>query len=196
MGEAEEITGLEQGSEEWLRWRDQGVGSSDATALMGYFGGVKKKDKERAAGGLKPNARMARGTALEPFARVLFIELSGIWIRPACFQHSKYPFMRASLDGISEDRKIVVEIKSPSWKVHEEALGGSVVNYYRPQCQHQLFVTGLRSMIFFSYFPDAEAEHDRYAFVRVNRDEAMQAELLARAERWMEERNKSSGGAA
>jgi len=51
-------------------------------------------------------------------------------------------------------------------------------------------------MIFFSYFPDAEAEHDRYAFVRVNRDEAMQAELLARAERWMEERNKSSGGAA
>ena len=195
MSDSEEVLGLEQGSEEWLRWRDQGVGSSDATALMGYFGGIKKKDKERAAGGLKPNARMARGTALEPCARVLFIELTGVWVRPGCFQHSKYSFMRASLDGISEDRRVMVEIKSPSWKVHEEALNGSVVSYYRPQCQHQLFVTGLQSMIFFTYFPDHEREDMRYAFVRVNRDEVMQAELLARAERWMQER-KSPDGAA
>lgn len=195
MSDSEEVLGLEQGSEEWLRWRDQGVGSSDATALMGYFGGIKKKDKERAAGGLKPNARMARGTALEPFARVLFIELTGVWVRPGCFQHSKYSFMRASLDGISEDRRVMVEIKSPSWKVHEEALNGSVVSYYRPQCQHQLFVTGLQSMIFFTYFPDHEREDMRYAFVRVDRDAAMQAELLARAERWMQER-KSPDGAA
>lgn len=185
---ADEIVGLEQGSQEWLSWREGGVGSSDASALMGHFGGMARKDKEK---NRAPNARMQRGTALEPFARVLFIELTGQYIRPACMQHRVYPFMRASLDGISDDRKLVVEIKSPSLKVHTLAQRGEVVDYYRPQCQHQLFVTGLESMIFFSYYPDAERPDDRYAFVRVDRDRAMQDEILRRAEQYAKEKKLS-----
>lgn len=179
----DEVVGLEQGSEQWLRWRDEGIGSSDASALLGHFGGMAKKAREK---GKAPNARMQRGTALEPFARVMFIEKTGVYVRPACFQSQAYPFMRASLDGISEDRRLVVEIKSPSWKVHALALRGEVINYYRPQCQHQLFVTGLESMVFFSYFPDAGADDEKYAFVRVDRDASMQREILEKAERFME----------
>ena len=188
---ADEVVGLEQGTEQWLRWREEGVGSSDATALMGHFGGIARKAKEKDRA---PNARMQRGTALEPFARVLFIELTGKFIMPGCFQSRSHPFMRASLDGISEDRKLVVEIKSPSWKVHDLALRGQVVNYYRPQCQHQLFVTGLESMVFFSYFPDAAEPDQRYAFVRVDRDVEMQREILERAERYIHD--KKLGGTA
>ena len=188
---ADEVVGLEQGTEQWLRWREGGVGSSDATALMGHFGGIARKEREKDRA---PNARMQRGTALEPFARVMFIELTGKFIMPGCYQSKSHPFMRASLDGISEDRKLVVEIKSPSWKVHDLALRGQVVNYYRPQCQHQLFVCGLESMLFFSYFPDAESDSEKYAFVRVDRDPVMQAQILERAEAYM--RDKKLGGDA
>lgn len=190
MDAAEEVK-LEQGTQEWHAWRDQGVGSSDASALMGFFGGMARKEAQK---DMPPNARMARGTALEPHARMLFTDLTGVWIKPGCFQHRAYPFMRASLDGVSEDRKLVVEIKSPSWKVHAKALRGEVVDYYRPQCQHQLFVMGLNSMLFFSYFPDETDAAKRYAFVRVDRDESAQKMLLERALKYVQDRERKLRG--
>lgn len=187
MSDGADEVKLEQGTQEWHQWRDQGIGSSDASALMGFFGGMARKEAQK---DMAPNARMARGTALEPHARMLFTELTGVWVRPGCFQHKQYPFMRASLDGISEDRKLMVEIKSPSWKVHSQALRGTVVDYYRPQCQHQLFVMGLNSMLFFSFFPDELDANKRYAFVKVDRDEKVQRELVNRAEKYMQERER------
>jgi putative phage-type endonuclease len=173
---AEELKGLEQGTEAWSRWRDEGFGSSDACQMAGFFGGLKKLKMEKA-----PNARMARGTALEPAARMRFIETTQCWIRPGCFQHAQYKFLRASLDGISDDHKIIVEIKCPSWKVHEMALNGEVVDYYRPQVNWQMLVMGHQSMLFASFFPDTPRHEEQLAIVRVDADTTMQENLFDKA---------------
>lgn len=182
-----EVINLEQGTQEWLAWRDKGIGSSDAAALMGFWGGIDKRKGVE----IPSNYRMERGKALEPHARMLFIDLCGVWVRPLCVQHAKYNFLRASLDGISDDRKVMVEIKCPSRKSHELAIDGSLPKYYIPQVQHQMLVTGLKSACYFSYMPEHESRP--WAMVRVDRDDEMCNKIFERAQEWRARNNPGPG---
>jgi hypothetical protein len=54
---------------------------------------------------------MTRGKDLEVEARAAYIKEVGKTVKPACVENIKNPWLRASLDGISNDGKTILEIR-------------------------------------------------------------------------------------
>ncbi len=89
------------------------------------------------------NAAMLNGTALEPAARAAYEAQTGLVMQPLVMQDGEYS---ASLDGITLQGDLIVEIKCP-YKGAASALwqsveGGAVPGHYAAQIQHQLMVSG------------------------------------------------------
>ncbi len=184
----------EQGSADWHAWRNQGIGASEAAAILGEFPWKNRKrllaEKCGLIGGSFNSAAMAFGTATEPEARKSYINTRGIHVEPACLQSTTYDWLRASLDGIASDGSLVVEIKcGPSAQAHT-AKFRQPPPYYMGQLQHILAVTGLGSIDFWCYLPAQESVH-----VTVTRDEAyIERMLVAEAAFWLEVLAFRAGG--
>src|SRR5690606_25562895 len=88
----------------------------------------------------KSNEAMERGKRLEPEARALFIETHGINMKPEVVESTKYDFLGASLDGLSDCGQFICEIKCGGANLHNQALHGIIPKYYEDQIQHQLLV--------------------------------------------------------
>lgn len=186
------ITRLAQGTPEWLAWRRDGIGGSDAATILGVapFEDATRANliREKIDGWEKErNFAMRRGTRLEPTARVAYQRWASCDASPACVEHEQAPWMRVSLDGLcsnharipSERVHWILELKAPNWESHSIALAGVVPAYYRPQCQWQLLVTGLDRLDYASYSEHSRyAQKDRLAVIRVEPDAEMQALLL------------------
>lgn len=182
-----------QGSPAWLQWRRHGLGGSDVATILGVApfedATVESLIREKVEGWEKPtNFAMRRGTRLEPTARTLYEIATGCVAPPACVEHDELPWARVSLDGLCRpahgdaDDAWILELKVPNWKAHSQALAGVVPAYYRPQCQWQLYVTGLERLDYASYSgAERFAERDRLAIVPVEPDAEYQAEILAAA---------------
>jgi putative phage-type endonuclease len=112
----------------------------------------------------KNNTAMQRGIDLEGQARDQFIEEMGIIVKPAVFKLEGTPFS-CSLDGVSEDRKTIVEIKCPGKEDHDVALNGDIPRKYWAQLQHQMYVMDVQSAYYFSYTAYG------FAIVEVKRDD-------------------------
>ena len=148
---------FEQGSKEWLEWRHTGIGASDASTVMGdnrfespeeLLHAKKNRINE------PPNEAMKKGTRLEPIARDLYISETGIKVVPLCLQDKKYPWIIASMDGITKDFTHIVEIKcgkSAYWQARKRI---GPPDYYYGQLQHQMMITGLKEVDYFCYWPD------------------------------------------
>jgi predicted phage-related endonuclease len=94
------------------------------------------------------NDRMKRGLELESIARELFTIQNGIEMFPRVVIND---WAMASLDGMSDCRQYILEIKCPGEKDHALALQGKVPEYYYPQLQHALYVTGVDSIFYYSF---------------------------------------------
>lgn len=180
---------LVQGTPEWLQWRTYGIGGSDAGAIMGTSPWCDALELWQRKLGLIPeiqsNAAMQRGHDLEPDARLLFEMEYGLAMPAACFEHDEFPYVRASLDGVSIDRNIILEIKCPGSTTHAEALAGKIKPYYYTQMQHQMAVTGAELCYYWSYNPDWQDRTLRTKKIEVPRDEEVIKRLFEReAEFW------------
>jgi len=107
-----------------------------------YLGKLKEKDSQA----------MKYGRDNEERARSEFERVMGVMVAPKAVIHPNTPWIRANLDGIDMDNKIVVEIKCPGVKDHAVAVNKMVPEKYYPQCQHQLLATGLSGMYYFSFY--------------------------------------------
>ena len=111
------IERLQQNTSEWLRWRQDGIGSSDAPVIMGEAAFKTRRllwaIKTGRARDLGGNAASRRGRALEQAARSAYERELGIQMEPLCLVHERWEWMRASLDGLSFDGSTVLEIKCP-----------------------------------------------------------------------------------
>lgn len=155
---------LEQGSEAWHEFRSQGWGSSDANIISGHlpenWDGLYSLAYRKINGTQKvftPEAleRIRRGQAMEPEARDAYTRLTGNVVSPTCFIHPTKSFLRASLDGITEDFRTILEIKCSGLKVYDKTLAGKIPNYYIPQIMHQLAVVpGAKRCHFWMYEPE------------------------------------------
>lgn len=178
MNSAYTIVDLQQGTTEWLEWRSNGIGASDAPTIMGenpwkrpvQLLSEKLGTSKKSAG----NAAMARGTALEPEARRRYEEISGISVEPACLQSTKHEWQRGSLDGLSADRNTVVEIKVGDSVYKNTASTRQVPRYYVGQLQHILAITELPHIDFFCWLPNRPEIR-----LRVMRDDSYIARLIA-----------------
>jgi putative phage-type endonuclease len=177
---------LIQGTPEWLSWRNNGIGASDAPTIMGEnpwkTAAQLLSEKCGKAPESAPNSAMVRGTELEPEARRAYELRTGRIMEPACLQSTQYEWLRASLDGLSQNLDTAVEIKCGDSVYRKTADYGKVPSYYYGQLQHILAVTGLLSMDFFCYLPDRPA-----LLVPVERDDTyIERLVIAEYQIWME----------
>lgn len=186
------IVQLDQSGPDWHRWRAGGLGGSEAASIMRecpYQTAEEVRDTKLGRRKIFENSAMARGKRLEPLARELYQRLTGIRVRPVCVEHDKYPWMKASLDGLSEDGNIILEIKCPVRPGgHYTALAGQVPAHYRAQVQHQLAVTGCPVLHFFSFTDKKEFEpYEQFALVRVLPDKEYIERLIEREKEFWEQ---------
>ncbi len=147
---------LEQGSDKWHKWRSQGLGASDAAVIMGLtkyddlisFWEYKTGLVDRI---FVLNDAILNGQILEPKARVEFEKHTGETVFPKCFEHPTDTFIRASLDGITDDLKLILEVKCPSQFFTHYRNRSKIQLYYYSQMQQQLYVTGAEVVCFWSY---------------------------------------------
>lgn len=170
---------LRQGTREWLEWRHNGVGASDASTIMGEnrFADATEllgEKRGRVRDSFETKA-MALGKKLEPVARKRYIAKTGINVKPVCVQSTQYDWLRASLDGLATDHNAVVEIKCGASAYRNASRSRSVPVYYYGQVQHILAVTGLESLDFWCYWPDQPE-----VLIPVERDDAYIERLLDR----------------
>ena len=169
---------LQQGTAEWLEWRQKGIGASDAPAIMGEnpwkSAACVMSEKLGTARIFAGNAAMARGTALEPEARTRYELFSKIRVEPACLQSTRHAWQRASVDGLALNGSAVVEIKCGESVHKKTAATRQVPDYYMGQLQHILAVTGLPYIDFFCYLPLRPEVH-----LRIKRNDAYIARLIS-----------------
>lgn len=200
---------LPQGSQAWLNWRngDNGItlGGSEIAALM-YLSpystpvslyrekmGLEEKEFSEAS-----MAAMDRGTLLEPYARKHYEKRFGVETFQLCAIHPTKPWMRTSLDGITADKRVILEIKSPSsLKNHSKQTKAGIVPEYRyPQMQWQLAVMrehfeNVERVDYISFWAEYETQDDGQpgefshidmAVIQVLPNEEFITELTRRAE--------------
>jgi len=172
--------GMQQNTPEWLAWRKKGIGASESAAILGLCPyntahGVWLNKTGRTKE-VETNFAMQRGSDLEGKARAKYELISMQDMNPVIATHPKYEILRASLDGISEDKKTILELKVPSLETHEKAKKGIVPDHYMIQIQHQLLVTGAEVCHFFTYSHKDES----HALVEVIPNLETQGEIVAK----------------
>lgn len=173
-----EVESLDQKTEQWLKFRAQRIGASEAPIIMGdspYSTPYQLLAQKR---GLVPrtasNFAIQRGNLFEPVARALYELETGLELPPAILVHPRYNFIMASLDGYDQKQSAVCEIKIAGREVFEAAKAGIVHKNYFAQVQHQLEVTGAKENHFFVCICDKVMGEDRIcdsALVIATRDE-------------------------
>ncbi|MDF2457759.1 MAG: hypothetical protein K0S79_175 [Nitrospira sp.] len=149
------IVRLVQGSEEWQRHRLLYKNASETAAILGLspwltpYGLWEIKTGRRTQ---ECNFVMQRGLELEPLARQAYELETGAIMEPAVMIDGDYS---ASLDGLTFDGKLLLEVKCPfkgseseTWK---KAMVGQVEPHYKVQVQHQLMVSGADRCHFWVY---------------------------------------------
>lgn len=146
---------LQQQTPEWYEFRKSRIGASDSSTILGINPWRTARQLMEEKLGLKQpepiNERMQRGIDLEPRARQKFFEDTGYRTSPVVVVHPEYEWMMASLDGISDCKTVLVEIKCNGKKNHDLALEGKVPDYYFCQMQHQMAVTNLQRCYYYSF---------------------------------------------
>lgn len=129
---------IELGSPEWLEWRRNRICATDAAILLGFSPYCSPYEGWQRKTGQIPeqevNSAMRRGQRDEPIARDMFIKQYGINMTPCCIESDIYNFLGASLDGISDCGKYLLEIKSTRPM-------SNIPDHHMIQIQHQLLCT-------------------------------------------------------
>lgn len=170
--------------EEWLEWRRQGIGSSDAASIMGVspWATPFQTWKDKVFGSTKEdNWAMKRGRDTEEEARQWFTKQTGLDVKPCNVVNSVHSWLRASFDGLTECRSYAVEIKVPGKKDHSTASMQKIPVKYVPQIQHQFLVEPKIIIDFYVSYNWAKRDG---IIIEQARDNAYIDELLFPKEQW------------
>ena len=147
---------MDQQSADWLRWRNKGIGASDSPAILGVSPyrtpyQVWEEKTGRGPNEQEINFGIRRGIELEPKARAMFELEHDIDMPAKCFEHSTFPWIRASLDGWNEEARAILEIKCAGQKDHTSAKMGDIPEKYYWQLVHQILVTDAKEVYYYSF---------------------------------------------
>jgi len=192
---------------EWLKWRAKGLGASDLAIIMGVSRFKTREEllHEKALETIQEqNSYIAeRGNRIEFQVRMYLERFYNESFQPCNTECAYFPFLRASLDGFSDDRTKITEIKLLSvqppgkyketegykkWKALKDER--KVPKEYWPQVQGQLAVTGAKECLFVGYCEEEGNQvvtEDKLAMTIVYPDQEYQKELLKKAfEFWLD----------
>lgn len=171
---------MEQGTAEWLEFRRNKIGASDAPIIMGespWKTPYQLWEEKIYGKSSESNKAMERGTALEPAARSAFERMTGISVMPKVVVHPERSWQMASLDGITFDGSTIVEIKCPNAETHALAKRRLIPTHYLTQIQHQYAVVpGATRAIYFSF------DGEEGVIVEIQKDSGIIEELLEKEE--------------
>ncbi len=149
------IINLEQGTDEWLQWRRSILTASDASSILDVNPYCDAMELRLRKLGFIPDNEctpaMKRGQEMEPIARDHYHSINKHQnFTPAVVESSEFPFLGASLDGITDDGKCILEIKcgEKSYKMAENV---EIPDYYMSQIQHQLICTRAEICYYFCF---------------------------------------------
>ncbi len=178
---------MKQNTQEWLDFRRDKIGASDAAAIMKIspwqtpyqlwenklFG----KDKEQ-------TSAMKRGSYYEEEARGAFEKEMNLSVMPKVIVSSEREWQMASLDGVTFDGTVFTEIKVPTNKdAHELAKKGVIADHYNVQMQHQFSTDkSLQHGFFCSYWADTK----EVAIVEIRKDDSLIDQMLEEEEKFYE----------
>jgi len=155
-----QLIDLKQGTQDWLDFRKQHIGASDAPVIMNESPWKTPyklwQEKLGLSNSQYTSAAMRRGIDLEERARQKYIEMTGIHVEPAVAKSLEHPFMVASFDGISKDNKSIVEIKCPGEEDHGLAVNNKIPKKYIYQLIQQMLVADANRIHYFSYRSDGD----------------------------------------
>ena len=174
-----------QNSQEWLDMRKAHIGASEISVIMGinpwksaYELFLEKTGKKEAP---EPNYFMLMGKAKESEARAAYISKTGNIVMPSVTFYKEWPIALASLDGITEDEELIVEIKCPTEKTYEAAKSLEVPKHYMAQIQWQMMCSGAKKCDYFVYLSEGKNVQ-----VTVLEDKPYQQEMLLKAKGFWE----------
>lgn len=149
----------QQNTRDWLIWRLNGIGASDAPAIMGAskyktklqlwdekFNKVLDEEEN------EPNFIQQKGHTIEAWARPGLEFQTGFSWAPATFTHKEFDFIRASLDGYCPELKEAWECKfmgKDLWETlanEELKVLDRIPPQYFDQIMQQFFVSGAGSI--------------------------------------------------
>jgi putative phage-type endonuclease len=176
------LSGIQQGSEEWLAARKTSRNASEAPSMMGEqsYGMNRAALLAFKATGVQENvsdflkAKFKQGHDSEADARPLAEAIIGQDLFPVVGE-SDDGYLRASFDGLTADGTIAWEHKLVSDKLIEMIKNNNLSPQYFWQLEHQLYVSGAQSVLFMA--SDGTAENMHYFwYIRVTgRREALLA---------------------
>ncbi len=183
------IVTFKQKSNEWLEWRRQGIGASDAPIVLGLSKYMKPHKLWMIKRGLSPEQRInayveERAQKVENAARA-WIEMEMGYNYPAsCAESVKYPWMKASLDGWCYEIQSAMEAK---W-VTAEALGIKIPAGHWIQMQHQMAVYECDDIIYcpsndgINFYPRIVNRNQPYIDMMIGEEERFMEMVKAGAE--------------
>jgi putative phage-type endonuclease len=140
------IVKLIQGSPSWHQHRRLHRNASETPAVLAVSPWVTPYRlwlQRTGRAELQVTPAMMHGTQLEPAAREAYEALTGNVMEPLVLADGEYS---ASLDGITMDGALILEVKCPfkrrDSEVWKQAEVGVLPEHYRWQVQHQLMVAG------------------------------------------------------
>ena len=155
------IININQNTDEWLEWRNTGLGASDAATILGKnpyqtaFDLWEIMTNRKKPLDLSNNPNVQRGNELEPLARASAEKFLKMKLDVLCATESNDPYVMASFDGINLDNEIVCELKCPHettfLDVASKKRKSAFYLVYWIQVQQQLYVSKAKKayLIFF-----------------------------------------------
>jgi putative phage-type endonuclease len=182
---------MQQNTDKWINWRLKGIGSSDAPIIMNkskYMTPLQLWHEKVV--GPKPregsNFVQELGHKFEPKALAHFClatDLDDFY--PELFEHKEVSWVRASLDGYSQKKNMIAEIKYVGQKRFEQVMDTKLpLEDHDDQIQHQFLATGAVSGFYICYtLNEKRNEIKNIGWVRVEPDMAYIKETLFPAEK-------------
>ncbi|WP_342049916.1 MULTISPECIES: YqaJ viral recombinase family protein [unclassified Cupriavidus] len=169
------IENLVQGSPEWLQFRMQYHGASEAAAMLGLSPNMKRTEllRIKKTGTPKEFSDWVQehvldyGHEVEALARPLVEEDLGEDLYPVTCRDDQ-GWLSSSLDGLTMDGTTAFEHKQWNEALAASVREGIVPDSHMPQCQQILLVTGAERV----RFVVSDGTRDRMVWTDVERDEA------------------------
>lgn len=170
--------------EEWLQLRKQGIGGSDAGAILGvnpysspmdvYINKINDDtDIED-----EDNESMRLGRDLEAYVAERFCEETGLKVRRSnnMYAHPDYPFMIADVDRLivgKENGLIGLECKTASPYSADKWKDGQIPAHYLAQCYHYMAVLGAKA-----WYIAVVIYGKEFKYIKIERDEEIINNLI------------------
>ena len=169
---------LDMPREQWLELRRQGIGGSDAAAILGLSPWKTAMDVWLEKTGEyiedEDNEKMYWGNVLEDTVSREFMIRSGLKVRRrnAILKHRKHHFMIANVDRLVIGHKAGLECKTAGqYSADDWAMG--VPDYYIPQVQHYMAVTGYKA-----WYVAVLIGGQEFKYYKIARDDSFIRELI------------------